>query len=447
MKFTLENCGPIKKADIELGDLTIICGKNSTGKTYITYSFISFLEFLSAYDPSLFREDDEKINEKIQIIKKKGIVEIDAYDGSLINSYNNYYFKIFSKKLPQYLSLSSNDTKSSNDTNLKSFVIPQKTDYPIHELKWRITSTCLLEVNCLDLHRITFTLKNEGNDYPDDNIIRERIIKLLNYIIKIKFLYFPVYRCFTCERTSISLFVYKILTSTLNKSFSPDELSIPGYQWPVVKEMFETVNIKDFNSIDSFIAKEHPEILGLLEDMVKGKYIYDDKTNQMMFIPEGTTDVILTMNQSSSTVRSLCTFDFFLRHQIQPHQTIVMDEPELNLHPENQRKLARLFAMLINIGIKVMITTHSDYIIKEFNTLLMLNYKEDPRTTKLQKKYGYSSKELLDAEKVKLYIVENGTANAVPVTQDAGMTIDSFDESIREMGIIQRDILYGGEEQ
>ena len=50
------------------------------------------------------------------------------------------------------------------------------------------------------------------------------------------------------------------------------------------------------------------------------------------------------------------------------------DEPELNLHPANQRRIARLFARLVNLGVKVFITTHSDYIVKELNTLIMLNH-------------------------------------------------------------------------
>ena len=33
MKFGIKNLGPIKEANIELGDLTIICGKNNCGKT------------------------------------------------------------------------------------------------------------------------------------------------------------------------------------------------------------------------------------------------------------------------------------------------------------------------------------------------------------------------------------------------------------------------------
>ena len=54
----------------------------------------------------------------------------------------------------------------------------------------------------------------------------------------------------------------------------------------------------------------------------------------------------------------------------------MIDEPELNLHPDNQRRIARLLARLVNLGIKVFITTHSSYIIKELNTLIMLNRDE-----------------------------------------------------------------------
>jgi hypothetical protein len=38
----------------------------------------------------------------------------------------------------------------------------------------------------------------------------------------------------------------------------------------------------------------------------------------------------------------------------------------------NQLKMARLKVRLVNNGINVFITTHSDYIIKEFNNLLGL---------------------------------------------------------------------------
>ena len=51
-KFTFKNLGPIKDATLELGDLTIITGRNNTGKTYMVYTLYGFLRDFNelAYD-------------------------------------------------------------------------------------------------------------------------------------------------------------------------------------------------------------------------------------------------------------------------------------------------------------------------------------------------------------------------------------------------------------
>jgi len=36
MKINIQNLGVIKQAELELGDLTIICGQNNSSKTYVT---------------------------------------------------------------------------------------------------------------------------------------------------------------------------------------------------------------------------------------------------------------------------------------------------------------------------------------------------------------------------------------------------------------------------
>ncbi|OKZ80092.1 MAG: hypothetical protein BHW07_03835 [Clostridium sp. CAG_433_25_7] len=54
-----------------------------------------------------------------------------------------------------------------------------------------------------------------------------------------------------------------------------------------------------------------------------------------------------------------------------PFSLALLDEPEMNLHPENQRKIARVLAMLANYGIKIVITTHSDFITRELSLLVM----------------------------------------------------------------------------
>jgi len=76
------------------------------------------------------------------------------------------------------------------------------------------------------------------------------------------------------------------------------------------------------------------------------------------------------MDESSSAVRSLLDVGFYLRHVAAPGDLLMVDEPELNLHPGKPMPRGAVVRTARQPGIKVFITTHSDYIIKELNTLI-----------------------------------------------------------------------------
>ena len=44
LTFTFRTIGPIENAELELGDLTVIAGRNNTGKTYLVYTLYGFLK-------------------------------------------------------------------------------------------------------------------------------------------------------------------------------------------------------------------------------------------------------------------------------------------------------------------------------------------------------------------------------------------------------------------
>ena len=52
--FRFRNIGPVKDAELELGDLTIIAGRNNTGKTYIVYTLYGFLKMRNLSDAHLY---------------------------------------------------------------------------------------------------------------------------------------------------------------------------------------------------------------------------------------------------------------------------------------------------------------------------------------------------------------------------------------------------------
>jgi len=160
--------------------------------------------------------------------------------------------------------------------------------------------------------------------------------------------------------------------------------------------------------------------------------------------------------ESASAVRSLLDIGFYLRHVATPGDLLMVDEPELNLHPKNQRRVARLFARLVNIGIKVFITTHSDYIIKELNTLIMLNQGGE-RLKTFAEREQYSDSEILSPDKVKVYIAEEvlikldgmqrktkcQTLIQADIDSKLGIEARSFDKTIEDMNRIQEEIVWG----
>jgi predicted ATPase len=92
----------------------------------------------------------------------------------------------------------------------------------------------------------------------------------------------------------------------------------------------------------------------------------------------------------------------------------MIDEPELNLHPSNQMLLRGLIANLVNLGIDVMITTHSDYMIKEFNNLIMLS-NDFVEKERIMKENKYEEIDILHPDKVKAYFIEKHKILPAPI--------------------------------
>ncbi len=205
------------------------------------------------------------------------------------------------------------------------------------------------------------------------------------------------------------------------------------------------------------LAESDPDLLTDFADIIGGEYAVTTN-DELYYMPKGKKRIRLSMDESSSAVLSLLNVGFYLKHLAKPGDLLMVDEPELNLHPENQRRVARLFARLVNLGVKIFMTTHSDYIIKEINTLLMLN-REKPYLQAIAKEEGYRPQELLHIEQVQAFIAEKApvyvedlqkklkrqTLVKATITQDMGIEARSFDKTINDMNRIQDAIIWGEE--
>ena len=71
MKISVKNLGVLKQAEFELGELTLICGGNNTGKTYATYALFGFLQ----YAKDLLKV--EIPNQTVEVLLRDGVTRVD----------------------------------------------------------------------------------------------------------------------------------------------------------------------------------------------------------------------------------------------------------------------------------------------------------------------------------------------------------------------------------
>ncbi|MBF0460560.1 MAG: ATP-binding protein [Magnetococcales bacterium] len=198
-------------------------------------------------------------------------------------------------------------------------------------------------------------------------------------------------------------------------------------------------NIDFIRSIPDIIKDDSPPPLAELNDyivaMAGGVYRYQPEEGLVFASkPRSKTKFALTSNLWSSSVKALSNLFFYLKHTAKPGQLLIIDEPETHLTPQNQIILARLLAACVNQGIKVLVTTHSDYLVKEFNNLIMLhNLPEQIRATFMSRKGSpYKPGEMLNPDRVKAYICQKGGVVACRLDQ-YGLEVTSMDEAIHSM--------------
>ena len=81
----------------------------------------------------------------------------------------------------------------------------------------------------------------------------------------------------------------------------------------------------------------------------------------------------LPLMNSSSMVSELAPVVLYLRHIVQPGDVLIIEEPESHLHPAMQVEFVRHLAAVVNSGIRVMLTTHSEWVLDELTNLVRLS--------------------------------------------------------------------------
>ena len=137
----------------------------------------------------------------------------------------------------------------------------------------------------------------------------------------------------------------------------------------------------------------------------------------------------LPLMRSSSMVSELAPVVLYLRHVIRIGDTLIIEEPEAHLHPEKQVQFVQLLARAVRAGIRVVMTTHSEWVLEEVTNLVRAS-----KLSAAQQKAINGADVTLEEGQVGAWLFEPkqrpiGTVvREIPLTSESGTDAAGYDE-------------------
>lgn len=398
MKLSLDikNFGKLKQAQIEVNNLTILAGKNNSGKTFVSKALYSFFKSIHTID--LWMDLFEKINQIITLIDRL----------SLLIPYSSEKDKEFTSLMTVNLVRIENEIRKNNNLSLRmeiDNISYLKND--IENLKMRLSSykeklttkerkytdpvkhvidQLGAEINALTafLEKPKNLLETQLKTKFKSQLKRNFQVPALNYFInnegsnKTKFNISSLGEIEISDKDNI---VFSLAIVTLNeiKNFSQviyldspiylklkpalENLLIQLQQRDkhligVPQHFYDLISLLNLKTMEEPKFKERSEeiestIGGQLKLSADGSFVFQDKKASY------------PINTTALGVANLGMIGLLLKQNlIDENSFLFIDEPEAHLHPAWQVVLIQVLYQLAKAGVNVMLATHSNDIIK-----------------------------------------------------------------------------------
>ena len=451
MKIRLSELGAIKEGSIDLSKrLNIFCGPNGTGKTYVAYAIYGMLK--TDFHIGSNREVIKDLIENKKAIYKFNFTELNSYRDEILTSFKDDLDTLFGVS-DDFIKLNFNATNLSyvekyDELNNKLIQSEFKTSLNFGKVDIEIIK---LENNdFVSLEILDKTISNKDIERLDVFFYSSLISILSKYPVSSTFI-LPV------ERNSIFTFNKEL---SIRKQEAVDHFHAMTSKEKVNRFDLIFSNTKryplpirdgliiadDLAEMKKYKSEFYDFALEIEDNLLNGK-LEIDNLGELKFKPNKSPKRALPIHMTASVVKSLSSLVIYLKHIAKDNDLVIIDEPEINLHPDNQIILTRLFSKLINKGFRLLISTHSDYVVREINNLIMLS-NEKMKDSATQ--FGYNINEYINSEDVDIHYFDypkklrgNKQVTIEKLKLDlGGFEIPSVNATIESQNNISEELFY-----
>ncbi len=434
MKIKLLNLGSIKEAEVDLRPLTVIIGPNNSNKTYIAYSIYGL--WINQLDGFYFSSE---ILEKIEFTN-----QADHWSLKIDRHFYDVISEIVQKSASEFsgIKLQSFFQDSSGKIFEKTKFSIEISEDDIKTAIEKVLADTIEYRGSLASLGIKKIERSENNNEilfyqeKEDKINNYKDIVFLNFVAAVVKFSFSDALPLPAERNAF-INTYKMLGNRrykllkgnqrelltqgrINRRINRDRqlelLKEQGdirYPQPVEDFLDFLTDIELENKPDP-IAKNKNDFQKLADQIEK--YIQNNNKTIFKKTKFGGREIKVSVKRSleidlynaSSSIKQLAPLLLYLRYRAKSGDFLVIDEPEMNLHPESQVKLLESLAILVNLGVRILLTTHSPYLMAHLNNIVNGNH-QNPELLAEQAKLLYlqDSRAFLKMEQVSAYEMKN----------------------------------------
>ena len=453
MKVAIKNLGAVREAEIELKPLTVFVGPNNTGKTWTAYTIAAILgyygwfEYKKAYETGTISHAYPALDAAINQLLEEGNAKINLiqFFDENFNNYVNNVSKLSSQWMRKFMDaghaafddmevqMDLHDVQQDIMNGIR--LIPLEEKLSVDE-KGEALLNAVKEKNEPDIY---FYTTGSIKDKLPLRTIRNFVAGYVFMFFHIALYHFAYY--FPPERTAIT---WLVMAPGIKEDVYPIGMerreSIVSMPYPIENliDIFDKTRNEGSHRDRLSQAKENETISRYLElaELLQLKILggsldfskpEPDLARELVFRPltgTGEKKIDLDVPLVSSMVRELSPLVLYLRYIAVYSDLLVIDEPEMNLHPEAQAKLIEFISMLVNAGLNIIITTHSPYLVDHLINLMKAAEQGDPESIS-DKFFLKTADAFISKNDVSVYLFEKGTAKDI-MNEDGFIDWETF---------------------